>query len=41
MHVACTGCVMKKIYYEKEKFISLIVYDVSIWGKYEISMFLL
>ena len=45
VHVACTGCVMKKIYYEKEKFIFLVrryvFYDVSIGCKYEIDMFLL
>ena len=40
MHVACTGLVMKKIYYEKEK-LSLVVYGVSIKVKYENRMFLL
>ncbi len=40
MHVACTGLVMKKIYFEKEK-LSLVVYDVSIKVKYEIGMLLL
>lgn len=39
MHVACTGFVMKKIYYEKEKL--SLVYDVSIKVKYEIGMLLL
>ena len=41
VHVACTGFVMKKIYYEKEKKFSLVVYGVSIEPNYEIDMFLL